>query len=239
MNTCVNLGICLFLFLGGFRTVNNPQKMDYDKLRTKMVVDQIIKRGINDSRVIDAMERVERHLFVPKNLESYAYQDGPLPIGEGQTISQPYIVAFMTAILDLEPQSRVLEIGTGSGYQAAILGELCREVFSIEIVESLQERAERLLDSLGYENVTIVFGDGYLGYEKQAPYDAIIVTCSPTEIPEPLIHQLAEGGRMVIPVGEQSIKKLVLLKKKKGRIVKQSVLPVRFVPMVDKDGESY
>lgn len=235
--------LCLVLLLifsfGEFSEVANLQEMEFEKLRINMVIDQIMKRGVNDALVIRAMEKVERHLFVPTKLRSFAYQDRPLPIGEGQTISQPYIVAYMSQLLNLNSKSRILEIGTGSGYQAAILGEICAEVYSIEIVESLQRRAAFVLDSLKYENVKTFCRDGYQGLADQAPFDGIIVTCSPTEIPEALIAQLAEGGRLVIPVGEKNVKKLILLKKKNGKISKQDVLPVRFVPMVDEKGKSY
>ncbi|BAX82000.1 protein-L-isoaspartate(D-aspartate) O-methyltransferase [Labilibaculum antarcticum] len=234
-----SLLLLLIFSFGEFSEVANLQEMEFEKLRINMVIDQIMKRGVDDPLVIRAMEKVERHLFVPASLQSFAYQDRPLPIGEGQTISQPYIVAYMSQLLNLNSKSKVLEIGTGSGYQAAILGEICAEVYSIEIVESLQRRAAFVLDSLKYENVKTFCRDGYLGMEDQAPFDGIIVTCSPTEIPEALIAQLAEGGRLVIPVGEKNVKKLVLLKKQNGKISKQNVLPVRFVPMVDEKGKSY
>lgn len=235
--------VCLLLLLifsfGEFSEVANLQEMEFEKLRINMVIDQIMKRGVNDPLVIRAMKKVERHLFVPAKLRSFAYQDRPLSIGEGQTISQPYIVAYMSQLLKLNSKSRVLEIGTGSGYQAAILGEICAEVYSIEIVESLQSRASFVLDSLKYNNVKTFCRDGYQGMGDQAPFDGIIVTCSPAEIPEALIAQLAERGRLVIPVGEKNVKKLILLKKHNGKISKQNVLPVRFVPMVDEKGKSY
>ena len=239
MNASLILGILLTTILGGFCKGDKPQKMDYEKLRIKMVVHQVVNRGVTDLKVIDAMEKVERHLFVPGFLRFNAYRDRPLPIGHGQTISQPYIVALMTQLLEIEEEDRVLEIGTGSGYQAAILGELCAEVYSVEIVEPLEKRAAFILDSLGYENVKTKYGDGYLGWEENAPFDGIIVTCSPTNIPQPLVDQLAEGGRLVIPVGEKNVKKLVLMQKRKGKITKRNVIPVRFVPMVDKKGNSY
>lgn len=238
MNILYLLLLLIFSF-GEFSEVANLQKMEFEKLRINMVIDQIIKRGVNDPLVIRAMEKVERHLFVPVKLRSFAYQDRPLSIGEEQTISQPYIVAYMSQLLKLNSKSKVLEIGTGSGYQVAILGEICAEVYSIEIVESLQSRASFVLDSLKYKNVKTFCKDGYLGLADKAPFDGIIVTCSPTEIPEALIAQLAEGGRLVIPVGEKNIKKLILLKKRNGKISKKSVLPVRFVPMVDEKGTFY
>ncbi len=185
------------------------------------------------------MNKVERHRFVPKHLAARAYEDNPLPIGEGQTISQPYIVAFMTEVLDLKPADRVLEVGTGSGYQAAILAELCKEVYTIELVKTLGERADSLLRKLGYSNAFVRIGDGYEGWPEAAPFDAIIVTCSPSHIPKPLEEQLKEGGRMIIPVGESSVQELVLVTKQGGRLKKQKRLPVLFVPMRDKKGKRY
>lgn len=195
-----------------------------------MVEKQIKARGVKDKKVLDAMLKVERHKFVPEKIRKYAYEDYPLPIGEGQTISQPYIVAFMTEQLSLKGKEKVLEIGTGSGYQAAILAEICKEVYSIEIIPSLAIQAEKLLKELKYKNIKIKIGDGFLGWEEYSPFDAIIVTCAPKEIPKPLIDQLAEGGRMIIPVGEY-FQDLILVKKTKGKISKKKVLPVRFVPM--------
>lgn len=212
---------------------------DYSELRERMVDNQIVARGIKDASVISAMKKVERHLFVPEAARRYAYRDGPLSIGEGQTISQPYIVAFMTEYLEPEPSMKVLEIGTGSGYQAAVLAEIVDEVYTIEIVETLGKRARELLDGLGYDNVHVKIGDGYKGWAEHAPYDAIIVTCAPNDIPEPLKKQLAEGGRMIIPVGGSGIQYLILNIKKNGRIRQQSVLPVRFVPMVNEKGRKY
>jgi len=212
---------------------------DYNEQRKRMVENQIIARGIKDARVINAMKKVERHLFVPEEARKYAYRDGPLSIGEGQTISQPYIVAFMTEYLEPGPSMKVLEIGTGSGYQAAVLAEIVDEVYTMEIVETLGTRAKKLLDRLGYDNVHVKIGDGYEGWAEHAPYDAIIVTCAPNDIPEPLSKQLAEGGRMIIPVGGSGIQYLVLNVKKNGRIRQQSVLPVRFVPMVNEKGRKY
>ncbi|WP_321281616.1 protein-L-isoaspartate(D-aspartate) O-methyltransferase [Marinifilum fragile] len=217
----------------------NVQNMDFKEQRFKMVAEQIKSRGINDSEVIKAMQKVQRHLFVPHYLQKYAYQDRPLPIGHGQTISQPYIVGLMSQLLEVEEGEKLLEIGTGSGYQAAILGELGGEVYSIEIVKPLQKRAAFVLDSLNYENVNTRYGDGYLGWPEKAPFDGIIVTCSPTKIPQALIDQLAEGGKLVIPVGLKYVKKLVLLEKKKGEVIQRNVIPVRFVPMVDADGNIY
>ncbi|MBN2481131.1 MAG: protein-L-isoaspartate(D-aspartate) O-methyltransferase [Bacteroidales bacterium] len=207
--------------------------------REQMVRQQIEARGIRDERVLDAMRKVERHLFMPSELASRAYGDFPLPIGYDQTISQPYIVAFMTEALDLEPADKVLEVGTGSGYQAAILAEICDTVYTIEIVPELAARAESLLKVLHYDNVLVRTGDGYQGWPEHSPFDAIIVTCSPTHVPEPLVAQLAEGGKMIIPVGEQFNQSLVLMEKRKGRLSQTSVLAVRFVPMVDENQKEY
>jgi len=212
---------------------------DTDVLNFKMIQEQIINRGIKSQQVLDAFEKVPRHLFVPEKYRSMSYEDRPLPIGKGQTISQPYIVAFMTEVLDLKPSDRVLEIGTGSGYQAAILAEICDMVYSIEIVPYLGKNAAKVLNEIGYENIELKIGDGYQGWAAHAPYDAIIVTCAPTQIPLPLKKQLAEGGRMIIPVGEQYVQELILLEKEKGQLIEKKVLPVRFVPMVDELGKTY
>ena len=206
----------------------------FTALREEMVSRQIEARGVTDPAVLKAMKKVPRHLFVPIKNRKHAYGDYPLPIGKGQTISQPYIVAFMTAALNPEPQSRVLEIGTGSGYQAAILAELGCEVYSIEIIGSLAERAGETLNRLGYGNVHIKIGDGHKGWSEEAPFDAIIVTCAPEKIPPALIQQLKEGGRLIIPVGKTGgVQQMVLARKKGDRLVSRSVLPVRFVPMVE------
>jgi len=183
--------------------------------------------------VIEAMRNVPRHMFVPKSRRKSAYDDRPLPIGQGQTISQPYIVAFMTEVLHLSSGDKVLEIGTGSGYQAAILAEIVKEVYTIEIKARLGETARQRLKEMGYSNIFVKIGDGYKGWPEKAPFNAVIVTCAPEKIPRPLIDQLAEGGRMIIPVGEKrSIQKLVLLKKEKGMIIKKAVMNVLFVPMI-------
>jgi protein-L-isoaspartate(D-aspartate) O-methyltransferase len=230
----------LLIFLLFFYCTGNPQSSEeFKKQREQMVKWQIEARGVTDKRVLDAMRKVERHLFVPSELAAYAYADQPLPVGYNQTISQPYIVAFMTEALKLSPDAKVLEIGTGSGYQAAVLAELCDSVFSIEIVNELGTKAKALLKSLNYNNVFIKIGDGYQGWPEYAPFDAIIVTCAPTHVPEPLKEQLVEGGKMIIPVGETNYQELILLIKKKGRLIQQSVLPVRFVPMVDENKRKY
>lgn len=206
---------------------------DYKRLRGQMVKQQIIARGVKDANVIRAMKEVPRHLFVPERYRGSAYNDYPLPIGEGQTISQPYIVAFMTETLDLKPEDKVLEIGTGSGYQAAILAELVKEVYTIEIVEKLGNRARQTLEKAGYKNVYVRVGDGYKGWPDKAPFDAVIVTCAPENIPKPLVQQLKEGGRMIIPVGKEgTIQMLVRGVKEKGRLKTKEVMAVRFVPMV-------
>ncbi|MEW6014880.1 MAG: protein-L-isoaspartate(D-aspartate) O-methyltransferase [Candidatus Zixiibacteriota bacterium] len=195
-----------------------------------MVDNQIVARGITDKNVITAMRRIPRHLFVPKEEREQAYSDGPLPIGHNQTISQPYIVAIMTELLGLDSTSKVLEIGTGSGYQAAVLGEIADSVYTIEIVKPLAERAAQILDSLGYKNIFVRAGDGYQGWPEAAPFDAVIVTAAAPKIPQPLIDQLKTGGRLVIPVGELS-QELYLVTKNEEGILKQSIIPVRFVPM--------
>jgi len=211
----------------------------YEKVRQRMVREQIVARGIKDQKVIQAIINVPRHLFVPEAYERMAYEDRPLPIGEGQTISQPYIVALMTEILELKPNMKVLEIGTGSGYQAAILAEIVDEVYTIEIVEILGHTASNLLAELGYKNIYIKIGDGYKGWEENAPFDAIIVTCAPSDIPKPLENQLKEGGKMIIPLGGSIVQELILLEKKNGELIKKVVAPVRFVPMVRQDGKRY
>jgi len=197
------------------------------------VKEQIIVRGIATERVLAAMRKVPREEFVPEKVRAASYADQPLPIGYDQTISQPLIVAFMTEQLRPQPQDRVLEIGTGSGYQAAILAELVAEVYSIEIIEPLANKAAATLQRLGYKNVHIEAGDGYKGWPKHAPFDAIIVTCAPDHVPQPLVEQLTEGGRMIIPVGRDfGGQELYLLEKKNGRLERRAVLPVRFVPMM-------
>ena len=187
---------------------------------------------IQDEKVLASMESVPRELFVPEAHQKSAYINRPLPIGWNQTISQPYIVALMTEKLQTDPEDRVLEIGTGCGYQAAVLSPLVKEVYSIEIVEPLAEQAKERLELLGYSNVITKHGDGYLGWEEKAPFDAIIVTCAPTEIPDPLVAQLRDnGGRMIIPVGEAGNQRLFLLEKRNGKVSQKAVLPVAFVPM--------
>ena len=204
-----------------------------------MVRTQIEARNINDQQVLNAMRSVQRHLFVPGQFKASAYGDFPLPIGYDQTISQPYIVALMTEALALKHTDKVLEIGTGSGYQAAVLAEISDSVFSIEIIPELGIRARNLLDSLSYDNILIRIGDGYKGWPEHAPFDAIIVTAAPTNIPQPLTDQLSEGGKMIIPVGDINYQELVLLEKRNGQLVQRAILPVRFVPMVDENRNKY
>ena len=205
----------------------------FDAARATMVQRQLAARDIDDPRVLAAMGKVERHRFVPAELQPHAYLDQPLPIGHDQTISQPYIVALMTQLARPAPGDRVLEVGTGSGYQAAVLAELVAEVYTIEIVAPLAQRSARLLDELGYGNVHVRGGDGYAGWPEHAPFDAIVVTAAPERIPAPLLEQLAPGGRLVIPVGPMhSTQQLrVVEKDAQGRLHERSVSPVRFVPL--------
>lgn len=203
-----------------------------------MVEHQIKLRGVEDEATIRAMQKTPRHLFVPESEREYAYNDYPLPIGYGQTISQPYIVAAMTELLRLKPTDKVLEVGTGSGYQAAVLAEIVDEVYSIEILKPLGEEAAERLKRLGYDNVTVKVGDGYLGWPEHAPFDAIIVTCAPQDVPKPLTEQMKVGGRMCIPVGEDGAQQLYLMTKKEdGTLKTEAVFPVRFVPLVRETPE--
>ena len=199
----------------------------------------MIGRSALDSRVMQAMKLVPRHEFVPIGARHEAYYNGPLPIGHGQTISQPYIVALMTDLLEPTADDVVLEVGTGSGYQAAVLSRVLKQVYSLEIIEALSIRAAETLRRLGYTNVECRAGDGYEGWPEHAPFDGIIVTCAPTRVPKPLEDQLAEGGRMVIPVGEKYDQRLLLLTKENGVVKQKKVVDVRFVPMVDKQGKTY
>jgi protein-L-isoaspartate(D-aspartate) O-methyltransferase len=202
-----------------------------------MVESQIVARGVEDQRVIQAMLKVPRHEFIPEEYSQYAYYDSPVPIGYGQTISQPYIVALMTEELSLSTADRVLEVGTGSGYQAAVLAEIVREVFTIEIVEPLGREAEQRLRDLGYDNIKVKIGDGYEGWEEYAPYDRVIVTCAPTDIPRPLIEQMKEGGIMVIPVGSAGFQYLYRVKKYMGDAETEKIIPVSFVPLTGPHAE--
>ncbi|MBW2713696.1 MAG: protein-L-isoaspartate(D-aspartate) O-methyltransferase, partial [Deltaproteobacteria bacterium] len=204
--------------------------------RKDMVRDQLEARGIRDPRVLNAMREVERHLFVPDRLKKYSYEDQPLPIGHSQTISQPYIVAFMTELSNLQSGDKVLEIGTGSGYQAAVLAAMGCEVYSIEIVKELAEEASQRLRELGIDRVHVRDGDGYAGWPEQAPFDAILVTAAPPYIPEPLKQQLRVGGRLVIPVG-QFFQELLLIERTEKGFEEKKTLPVRFVPMTGEAQE--
>ncbi len=222
-----------FLFSTVFFAGININAQNYESQRNQMVRNQIKARGIKSKTVTDAMRKVPRHLFVPKNMAHLAYTDRPLPIGHDQTISQPYIVGYMSETLDLNPGSKVLEIGTGSGYQAAILAEMGMDVWTIEIVPELAEQAKENLEKAGYRNVHVKHGDGYKGWPGQAPFDGIIVTAAPEQIPEALVEQMKVGATMVLPVGPtgsvQSLKKVI---KKEDGITQTTLLPVRFVPMV-------
>lgn len=229
--------LCVALLLSGVAcrpAADAPASDDnFDRARQRMVRDQLTgwDRSVTNERVLAVMGRVPRHEFVPPELRHRAYEDGPLPIGHGQTISQPYIVAVMTEKLDPRPGDRVLEIGTGSGYQAAVLAELVAKVFTIEIIPALARSAEAALQRLGYTNVAVRAGDGYLGWPEAAPFDAIIVTCAPDDVPAPLVEQLKDGGRLIIPVNAGEFQELILCRKRDGRLDRERIFPVRFVPM--------
>ncbi len=210
--------------------------MDYDELRRTMVETQLVPRGIKDRRVLEAMLKVPRHLFVDESIRHRAYEDMALPIGEGQTISQPYMVALMTELLELKGDERVLEVGTGSGYQAAVLAELAREVYSMERIEALITRARERLRSLGYDNVHIICGDGTRGLPEKAPFDGIIITAGTPGVPEPLKAQLADGGTLVAPVGGRFSQQLVRLRKKGADFSEEYLTPCVFVPLIGEYG---
>ena len=199
--------------------------------RERMVIEQIKRRAVTDERVLESMRKVERHLFVPEDLKNLAYTDNPLPIGYKQTISQPYIIAFMTQAIQPGPGDRMLEIGTGSGYQAAVLAEIVKEVYTIEILQPLAESSRLLLEDMEYKNIRVKRGDGYKGWKEYAPFDAIVVTAAPPMLPEELVSQLKTGGRMIVPVGE-SYQELYLITKTETGFAKKALLPVAFVPMV-------
>lgn len=239
MKRITGTAIIVFLLVTACSYSQDKMNEDYLEKRMIMVRRQIENRGIHDDAVIAAMKTVERHLFIPEAYRHAAYGDHPLPIGDRQTISQPYIVALMTEVLELENEDKVLEVGTGSGYQAAILAEICDSVFSIEIYESLFRNAGQLLSSLNYDNIVLKHGDGYKGWPEHAPFDAIIVTCAPTHVPPALEYQLAEGGKMVIPTGSEYKQELILLTKKDGKLIEEDIVPVRFVPMIRDDGKPY
>ncbi len=228
--TLTVLAFCVF----GLPAIGRAQTDRLEVLRNHMVDEYIVKEGIANRRVIAAMRKVPRHEFVLSAFRSKAYWDGAWPIGHKQTISPPFIVAYMTETIDPQPTDRVLEIGTGSGYQAAVLGELAKEVYSIEIVEPLGKAAALRLKDLGYENVFTKVGDGYLGWPEHAPFDKIIVTCSPEKVPKPLIEQLREGGKMIIPLGQRYQQVFHLFEKKNGKLVQTKLIPTLFVPMTGK-----
>jgi protein-L-isoaspartate(D-aspartate) O-methyltransferase len=229
---CLLGAIVILMACGVAHTPERPEQ-DMAELRKRMVADQMRARDIRDPRVLAAMERVPRHRFVPPESQASAYDDHPLAIGHGQTISQPYIVAFMSQALDVGPTDKVLEIGTGSGYQAAVLGELAGEVYTIEIVEPLAHSAKKTLDELGYRNVHVRAGNGYAGWPEHAPFDRIMVTAAPDEVPPALVEQLKPGGLMAIPVGTVIQELRIMRKTDKGMDILQT-LPVRFVPMTGK-----
>jgi protein-L-isoaspartate(D-aspartate) O-methyltransferase len=209
-----------------------PQEARYTKERNEMVTEQIEERGIKNQPTLDAMRKVKRHKFVPTDMIVNSYNDRPLPIGYGQTISQPYIVAYMTSIIDPKPGQKVLEIGTGSGYQAAVLAEIVDTVYTIEIITELYNSSTKRLKELGYKNIITKNADGYFGWEKSAPFDAIVVTAAAEYIPPPLIKQLKDGGKMIIPVGTPFVTQMLILVEKKGEeIFTTNLLPVRFVPL--------
>jgi protein-L-isoaspartate(D-aspartate) O-methyltransferase len=220
--------------LTGFQCASPRQPQDIERQRQRMVEEQIQARGVRNTRVLQAMRTVPRHEFVPDAHKASAYSDAPLPTSQGQTISQPYIVALMTELADPKPEHRVLEVGTGSGYQAAILSGLVREVYSIELVPELAASAKRRLDRLGFKNVQVRQGDGYLGWPEAAPFDSILVTAGANEVPQPLVTQLKPGGRMIIPVGGSSLDQVlkVVEKDAAGKVTTRDVIPVRFVPLL-------
>jgi protein-L-isoaspartate(D-aspartate) O-methyltransferase len=228
---CVPCLALVFITLNCFNR-QDLNEDNYSRQRKTMVEQQIKDRGIHNKKVLAALMSVPRHKFVPEEYKNYSYDDRPLPIGYDQTISQPFIVAYMTEILDPDSTKKVLEIGTGSGYQAAILSLLYKDVYTVEIIEALGKRAKRVFDEEGYDNIKVKIGDGYQGWKEYAPFNAIIVTCAPANIPQPLVDQLAEGGKMIIPVGEHFNQVLYLLEKINGKIRKTETLPVVFVPMM-------
>lgn len=223
--------IILGLLLTWGHLLQTDKTDKYAIMRQKMVEEQIVSRGISDKKTLEALKKVPRHLFVPGDMQEFAYNDNPLPIGYNQTISQPYIVALMTELTSPARGKKALEIGTGSGYQAAILAEIVDTVYTIEIVPELARESAELFKRLGYGNIVSRYGDGYRGWPEYAPFDIIVVTAAPREIPQPLLDQLAEGGKLVIPVGNpSSFQELVLATKKNGRITKRQITTVRFVP---------
>lgn len=213
-----------------------PEDMNFDEQRQWMVENQLREWGIHDSRVLQAMATVPRELFVPEWQREAAYYDGALAIGDGQTISQPYVVAHMSELLELQGDEKALEVGTGSGYQAAVLSLLAREVYTVERIARLAQQAQAVLAELGHRNVRVRVGDGSLGWPEHAPYDAIIVTCAAPQVPQPLIEQLADGGRFVIPVGPRGMQDLVLVRRRGQKIIHEKCAPVAFVPLIGEHG---
>lgn len=231
MNNAAAVSLLLICSLYSFCSPGT-EPVTYEEQRQHMVKFDIKGRGIKDKKVLNAMSKVPRHLFVDESYRKYAYADHPLPIDAGQTISQPYIVALMTEALKLNPDDRVLEIGTGSGYQAAVLGEIAGEVYTLEIKKVLAEKSGKLLKTLGYKNIHVKFGDGYFGWKDHAPFDAVIITAATNKVPEPLVAQLKEGGCMILPLGKTEYHQtLTIFRKKKGEMQKEEIIPVRFVPM--------
>lgn len=229
------IAVFVCLILAQSRVCAEEEKGLFSNLRKQMVQEQIVARGLKDERVLGAMLKVPRHKFVPPLLQHFAYQDRPLPIGYDQTISQPYIVALMSELAQCRAEDKVLEIGTGSGYQAAILAEIAGQVYTIEILEPLAQSSRKRLKDLEYENIQVKCGDGYLGWEEFAPYDAIVVTAAPEQVPQALVEQLKVGGRLVIPVGTYFQELKLIIKTKEG-LKEKSIIPVRFVPMI-KDAD--
>jgi protein-L-isoaspartate(D-aspartate) O-methyltransferase len=230
----IAISLTYALALAGFQCASPQQPPDIQRERRQMVEDQIQARGVRNTRVLEAMRTVPRHEFVADAYKASAYSDSPLPTSQGQTISQPYIVALMTELADPKAEHRVLEVGTGSGYQAAILSGLVREVYSIELVPALAASARQRLDRLGYKNIQVRQGDGYLGWPQAAPFDSILVTAGATDVPQPLVSQLKPGGRMIIPVGDSSLDQVlkVVEKDAAGKVSTRDVIPVRFVPLL-------
>jgi protein-L-isoaspartate(D-aspartate) O-methyltransferase len=209
---------------------------EYTQERKRMVAEQIVSRGLRDPRLLAAMEAVPRHRFVPSDHLTWAYSDGPLPIGFGQTISQPYIVAFMTDALHLTCTERVLEVGTGSGYQAAILGQMAAEVHTVEFIPELSEQAERVLHELGFTNIHVHCGDGSLGWLEAAPYDGVLIAAAAPRLPQPLLDQLAEGGRIILPVGSRGFQQLEIWERRGKKFEHEASIPVAFVPLLGEHG---
>lgn len=243
MRLMIKVSILVGLFVVGSVVINEyflsqRSRNEFEKARANMVEIQLKSRGISDPRVLDVMGKMPRHLFVDPSLRERAYIDSPLPIAEGQTISQPYVVALMTESLKLEGSEKVLEIGTGSGYQAAVLAEICEEVYTIEIREGLAKSAEERLESLGYDNVQVKWADGYFGWEEYAPFDAIIITCAVNHVPPNLLQQLKEGGRLILPLGSTAYyQTLTLIEKSGEELTVTHITSVVFVPMIGEAQE--